>query len=82
MERITLLDSEIIIADNKAEAVKIWNELPKTERHKIWLNRECACHLLDTPEQIAAIMKRKKDKPGPFPCLTGCKWCANDFDEN
>lgn len=82
MERITLLDFEdCILCETKAEAKQVWQDFPN-ERYKIWLNREFACHLLDTPEQIAAIMKRKKDKPGPFPCLTGCKWCANNFDEN
>lgn len=81
MERIELLGEELIIADTKSEAKQLWLDHP-SERHKIWLNRECACHLLDTPEQLQAIIEQKKVKPQPIGCLTGCKFCSNSFSDN
>lgn len=41
-----------------------WNKTPPSERHRFWTHEEFTKHILASPEEVAELLQRKKDKPG------------------
>jgi hypothetical protein len=41
-----------------------WNKTPPGERWRFWTVEEFTKHILATPEEVAGLLQRKKDKPG------------------
>ena len=54
---------QIIIECSDEEARLVWRRKPE-DRHRIWTHDEVTAHILDTPEQLAECMARKKASPG------------------
>jgi len=46
------------------EIKQVWRDASENDRWRIWHVDEVTAHILDTPEQLAECMARKKARPG------------------
>jgi hypothetical protein len=49
----------------RAECRRLW-DIRLDSRHELWTEEEAINHLLDTPEQLAVIIEKKRRKPGRY----------------